>query len=179
MSDLFHKDVGLEFTQRVFDVMNRCPQHTFQILTKRPEIAASLATGLAWTSNIWMGVSVEDQKVVHRIEELRQIPAHVRFLSVEPLIGPIPRLSLDGVDWVIAGGESGPGSREMKTEWVRDIRDQCINANVLFFFKQWGGVNKKKSGRILDGRTWDEMPEFRGTTKGDRNVGLTSNNLEG
>jgi len=179
MSDLFHEGVGLDFTQKVFDIMNRCPQHTFQILTKRPEIATDLANCLIWTSNIWMGVSVEDQRVLGRVEALRRIPAHVRFLSVEPLLGPIPRLSLDGVDWVIVGGESGPQAREMKPSWVRDIRDQCVKASVPFFFKQWGGVNKKKSGRILDGRTWDEMPEPRGAREGERNVGFASNSLAG
>lgn len=179
MSDLFHEDVGLEFTQKIFETMNRCPQHTFQVLTKRPEVAVGLAKDLIWTSNIWMGVSVEDQRVVGRIEKLHRIPASVRFLSVEPLIGPLPRIALDGVDWVIAGGESGPQAREMKIEWVRDIRDQCIDAGVPFFFKQWGGVNKKKSGRVLDGRTWDEMPKSRDVAEGVRNVRFASNSLDG
>jgi protein gp37 len=159
MSDLFHKDVPLEYVERVFDVMNRSPQHTFQVLTKRPEIAASYADRLAWTKNIWMGTSVENALVSHRVASLREIPAHIRFLSVEPLIGPMNRLALTGIHWVIVGGESGPGSRPMDPQWVRAIRDRCIAQNVPFFFKQWGGVNKKRTGRILDGRTWDEMPE--------------------
>jgi protein gp37 len=158
MSDLFHKEVGLEFTKQVFDVMNRCPQHTFQVLTKRADVASGLAPQLRWSPNIWMGTSVEDERVLYRIASLRKIPARIRFLSVEPLIGRIPRLSLRGIHWVIAGGESGPGAREMKADWVREIRDRCVERGVPFFFKQWGGVNKKKSGRILDGRTWDEMP---------------------
>ncbi len=158
MSDLFHEDLPAEYIQRVFDVMNRCPQHTFQILTKRPEIAAAYAPGLTWTPNIWMGTSVENALVVHRIGSLRGVPARVRFLSLEPLIGPLPRLPLAGVDWVIVGGESGPGARAMEAEWVRQIRTQCQASGVAFFFKQWGGVNKAKAGRELDGRTWDEMP---------------------
>jgi protein gp37 len=179
MSDLFHKDVGLEFTQKVFDVMNRCPQHTFQVLTKRPEIAARFAPYLTWSSNIWMGTSVEDARVLHRIEDLRRIPAQVRFLSVEPLLGPLPALALAGIHWVIVGGESGPGAREMKPEWAREIRDQCVQKRVPFFFKQWGGVNKKKAGRLLDGRTWDEMPG-RTVERGDtKNVRLATNHLDG
>jgi protein gp37 len=160
MSDLFHKDLPVEYIQRVFEMMNRCPQHTFQILTKRPEIAAAHAARLTWTPNIWMGTSVENALVVHRIGSLREIPARVRFLSLEPLIGPLPRLSLAGIDWVIVGGESGPGARPMDAEWVRQIRTQCQAAGVAFFFKQWGGVQKKAAGRELDGRTWDEMPNL-------------------
>jgi protein gp37 len=151
MSDLFHEEVGLAFTKKVFEVMNKCPQHTFQILTKRPQVAADLAPFLSWTPNIWMGTSVEDDRVLHRIASLRMIPARVRFLSVEPLIGPLPRLPLVGIHWVIAGGESGPGAREMQIEWVRQIRDRCLQRGVPFFFKHWGGVNKKKTGRLLDG----------------------------
>ena len=158
MSDLFHQDVPLEFIVKVFDVMRRCPQHTFQVLTKRPEIAASFAEHLMWGKNVWMGTSVENVLVTPRVETLRSIPASIRFLSVEPLIGPIPRLGLKGIHWVIVGGESGPRSRPMEPQWVRVIRDNCIANNVPFFFKQWGGVNKKASGRLLDGRTWDEMP---------------------
>ena len=158
MSDLFHKGVGLEFTKKVFDVMNRCPQHTFQVLTKRPEIAADFASHLQWSPNIWMGTSVEDERVLHRIKSLREIPARIRFLSIEPLIGPIHRLPLTGIHWVIVGGESGPGCRNIDLEWVREIRDRCVQKGVPFFFKQWGGVNKKRAGRLLDGRTWDEMP---------------------
>ena len=158
MSDLFHRDVPVEYIARVFGVMNRCPQHSFQILTKRPEIAASHADRLRWTDNIWMGTSVENVLVLHRIQSLVQIPARVRFLSLEPLIGPLPQLPLDGIHWVIVGGESGPGARPMRPEWVRQIREQCRVHGVPFFFKQWGGVNKKRTGRELDGRTWNEMP---------------------
>jgi len=158
MSDLFQEGVPLEFIKEVFRVMNSCPQHTFQILTKRPEIAAKLAPQLLWSKNIWMGTSIEDSRFVCRVQELRKIKAHVRFLSLEPLIGPIPNLPLTGIDWIIVGGESGPGAREMRGEWVRKIRDRCLARGVPFFFKQWGGVNKKRFGRTLDGRTWDQMP---------------------
>jgi protein gp37 len=158
MSDLFHMDVPLEYIQRVFEVMNRCPQHTFQVLTKRPEIAAEYARGLKWGKNIWMGTSVENMLVARRILDLRQIPAQVRFLSLEPLLGPLPKLSLEGIHWVIVGGESGPGSRVMEAGWVRQIRERCVAQGVPFFFKQWGGVQKSRTGRELDGRTWDEMP---------------------
>lgn len=159
MSDLFHKDVPSEFIEQVFSVINRCPQHTFQILTKRPEVAAQLADRLHWTPNIWMGTSVENVLVLNRIACLRRIPARIRFLSVEPLLGPIPKLPLSGIHWVIVGGESGPGARPMQLEWVRAIRDRCIAEQVPFFFKQWGGVNKKASGRILDGKPWNGVPE--------------------
>ena len=179
MSDLFHEDVGLEFTKRVFDVMNRCPQHTFQILTKRPSVAAEFAPRLSWTSNIWMGTSIEDDRVLHRVASLRQIPARTRFLSIEPLIGPLPQLPLAGIHWVIVGGESGPGSREMDPDWVRQIRDWCLEKSVPFFFKQWGGVNKKKTGRVLDGRTWDDMPTRNGTPGGRSDVGISVNRLAG
>lgn len=158
MSDLFHEEVGLDYASRVFAVMNECPQHTFQVLTKRPEIALAQSPYLTWSSNIWMGTSVEDSRVVHRIDALRRIPARTRFLSLEPLLGPLPKLNLSGVDWAIVGGESGPRARPMSKEWVTDLRDQCARANVPFFFKQWGGVNKKKTGRELDGKTWDQMP---------------------
>jgi protein gp37 len=179
MSDLFHEDVGVAFTKRVFDIMNRCPQHTFQILTKRPAVAARLAPFLTWSPNIWMGTSVEDSRVLHRIADLRRIPAHTRFLSVEPLIGPLPQLPLKGIHWVIVGGESGPGAREMKPEWVRHIRDLCEERRVPFFFKQWGGVNKKKTGRILDGRTWDDMPRGNEGRGGRLDVGVSVNGLAG
>jgi len=158
MSDLFHRDVPLEFIQRVFKTMNDASQHQFQVLTKRPEIALAHSAGLSWTPNIWLGASLENSLVLDRARTLSQIPATVRFLSVEPLLGPIPRLPLAGIHWVIVGGESGPGAREMKAEWVRQIREQCLSKSVAFFFKQWGGVNKKRTGRILDDRTWDEMP---------------------
>lgn len=158
MSDLFHEDVPLDFTRRVFAVMNRCPQHTFQVLTKRPQIAAHHSPHLAWTPNIWLGASVESALYTHRIAALRRTAAHVKFLSVEPLLGPIPRLPLAGIDWVIVGGESGPGARPMEPAWVRQIRNVCLSRSVPFFFKQWGGVNKSTAGRLLDGRTWDELP---------------------
>ena len=158
MSDLFHKDVPLDHIKRCFDVMERASQHTFQILTKRPERAAELCARLPWPSNIWMGTSIENADYVWRLESLRIIPARVRFLSVEPLLGAIPRLPLKGIHWVIVGGESGPGARPMKIEWVREIRDQCVTKEVPFFFKQWGGTNKKRTGRVLDGQTWDQMP---------------------
>jgi protein gp37 len=165
MSDLFHEDVPLDFIQRVFDVMNRCPQHTFQVLTKRPEIAAEYSPRLRWTPNIWMGTSVEDAFVVQRVRLLQQIKVQVRFLSVEPLTGPISRLPLSGIHWVIVGGESGPGARPMQEAWVRQIRDRCHAFGVPFFFKQWGGTNKKLTGRLLDGRTWDEVPLTPGVTR--------------
>lgn len=158
MSDLFHPDVPTEFIQQVFETMVRASHHTFQILTKRPARAAEIAHLLPWPENVWMGTSVESHEVLHRVAALKAIPATVRFLSLEPLLGPIPNLPLDGIHWVIVGGESGPGARPMNPEWVRQIRDQCIRHGVAFFFKQWGGTNKKITGRILDGRTWDEMP---------------------
>lgn len=166
MSDLFHTDVPEAFIQRCFEVMNACPQHTFQVLTKRPERAAALSSRLHWTANIWVGTSVENSLVRDRIGELRKANAHVRFLSVEPMLGPIPRLSLAGIHWVIVGGESGPGARPLKAAWVRQIRDRCLACGVPFFFKQWGGAKKKATGRQLDGRTWDQMPV---TTSGRRN----------
>ncbi len=158
MSDLFHPDVTVEFIERVFDVIQRCPQHTFQMLTKRSERLRELAPRLNWPANAWMGVSVEDARVTHRIDDLRSVPATVRFLSVEPLIGPIDNLPLDGIDWVIVGGESGPGARPIKSEWVENIFQQCQQAEVAFFFKQWGGPHKHRTGRELHGRTYDEMP---------------------
>jgi protein gp37 len=158
MSDLFQEGIPLEFIQRVFDVMQRASQHQFQILTKRPELALQYAEHLPWPSNVWLGTSVENALYVHRIHTLRIIPAKIRFLSVEPLLGPIPRLPLTGIHWVIVGGESGPGARPMKEEWVIQIRDRCLERGVPFFFKQWGGVNKKRAGRLLHNRTWDELP---------------------
>ena len=163
MSDLFHEEVPLSFIQRIFDVMNRCPQHVFQILTKRPHLTAEYASKLDWSENIWMGTSVENADVVHRVRQLQGVPAHVRFLSVEPLLGPIPRLPLRGIHWVIVGGESGPGARPMTETWATQVRDRCRQYDVPFFFKQWGGVNKKATGRRLDGRTWDQMPEHSGS----------------
>ncbi|MEO0474361.1 MAG: phage Gp37/Gp68 family protein [Planctomycetota bacterium] len=159
MSDLFHEDVPLEFIKSVFTTMNDCQQHTFQLLTKRPERVRELSPKLAWGSNIWMGTSVENQSVTSRVRELRGTRAIVKFLSVEPLLGPIPRLPIAGMDWVIVGGESGPGARPMDPAWVRQIRDRCKARGVPFFFKQWGGIDKGASGRRLDGRTWDQMPK--------------------
>ncbi len=158
MSDLFHEDVPETFIRRVFDTMVAAHWHTFQVLTKRSQRLAELAPRLPWSQNVWMGVSVESKKYTSRIADLRKAPAAVRFLSVEPLLEPIPNLPLKGIDWVIVGGESGPGCREMKADWVRQIRDRCILRDVPFFFKQWGGVRKKTYGRILDGRTWDQLP---------------------
>lgn len=158
MSDLFHQKVPAPFLWRVFETMNKCRQHTFQILTKRSARLRQLASKLEWTKNIWMGVSVENESVYQRIEDLRQVPAKARFLSCEPLIGPTEKLPLNGIHWVIVGGESGPGARPMKADWARSIRDQCRRAGVPFFFKQWGGVCKRQHGRMLDGRTYDEMP---------------------
>jgi protein gp37 len=158
MSDLFHEDVPEEFIQRVFATMHACERHTFQILTKRSARLRDLAPRLDWTPNIWMGVSVENRRVLHRVDDLRDVPAHVRFLSCEPLLDPLDDLPLDGIHWVIVGGESGPGARPMKKEWVLAILEQCRRAHVPFFFKQWGGVRKDLTGRELDGRTYDEMP---------------------
>lgn len=161
MSDLFHKEIPKDFIQRVFETMNENPQHTFQILTKRSKRLRELAPLLNWSENIWMGVTVEDNENVGRIEDLREVAAVVRFLSMEPLIGPVPDLELGGIDWVIVGGESGPGARPMQEEWVLSVKEKCEEANVPFFFKQWGGVNKKKAGRLLLGKTWDAYPEKR------------------
>ncbi|MBL7714446.1 MAG: phage Gp37/Gp68 family protein [Bdellovibrionales bacterium] len=158
MSDLFHKDVPLSFVQRVFKVMNECPQHQFQVLTKRADRLEELAHALTWTKNIWMGVSVENQDYTFRIDHLRKVPAAIRFLSVEPLLGPITRLNLRGIHWVIVGGESGPGARPIEADWVRTIRDKCRQQDVAFFFKQWGGIRKHTTGRVLDRREWNEMP---------------------
>lgn len=159
MSDLFHKNVPLEFIQKVFDVMNKNPQHTFQVLTKRAERLAELHDKLHWSENIWMGVSVENEKVISRIDFLRVTNAYVKFLSCEPLIGALPNLNLSKIDWVIVGGESGRKARPMDIEWVLEIKEQCEQQKVKFFFKQWGGTNKKKTGRLLNGKTYDEMPE--------------------
>lgn len=160
MSDLFHEDVPREFILRAFDVMRSARQHKFQILTKRSERLRELDEHIRWPENVWMGVTVESAGYRHRIDHLRETGAAGKFLSLEPLLGPIPGLNLKGIDWVIVGGESGPGARPMEKQWVLEIRDQCQEQDVPFFFKQWGGVNKKKAGRQLDGRTWDEMPSF-------------------
>jgi protein gp37 len=159
MSDLFHKDVPTEYIHRVFDVMVRASRHRFQVLTKRSLRLSRISNALSWRPNIWMGVSVENQEYTFRIDHLRETQAHVKFLSLEPLIGPLPNLNLEGIDWVIVGGESGPGARVIQSDWVLDIRDQCQASGVPFFFKQWGGTNKKKTGRTLENRTWDEMPQ--------------------
>ncbi len=159
MSDLFLKDVPLSFIEKVYDVMNRAHWHTFQVLTKRADRLLEVSRELPWASNIWMGVTVENSDYVHRIDCLRETGAYIKFLSIEPLLGPISNLNLDGIDWVIVGGESGPGARPMSPEWVTDIRDQCRKAGLPFFFKQWGGVRKKQAGRMLEGKTWDEMPK--------------------
>lgn len=158
MSDLFHPDVSVEFIARVFDVMRDTPQHTYQVLTKRSQRLRELAPELHWPSNVWMGVSVESRQYLFRIDHLRQAPAAVRFVSAEPLIGPLGSINLAGIDWVIAGGESGHGARPMEAEWSRELRDQCVEAGVDFFFKQWGGRTPKSGGRELDGRTWDDRP---------------------
>ena len=158
MSDLFHKEVPAEFIQKVFATMRSASWHRFQILTKRSDRLAELSASIDWPANVWQGVSVESAEYAFRIHHLRSTGAAVRFLSVEPLLGPIPELDLTNIHWVIVGGESGPGARSMDEAWVLEIRDQCKEAGVPFFFKQWGGVNKKKTGRELEGRTWDEMP---------------------
>jgi protein gp37 len=158
MSDLFHHKVPQEFVLRVFDVMRAASRHTFQILTKRPERAATLNGNIQWPDNVWMGVTVELNKYTERMDMLRDIDAAVRFVSFEPLLGPIAYPDLSGIDWAIVGGESGPRARPMEPDWALDIRDACLQQSVPFFFKQWGGKNKKKAGRILEGREWNQMP---------------------
>jgi len=165
MSDLFHRDVPLDFIRMVFNIMHRAPWHTFQILTKRSERLLELDEKFDWPTNIWMGVSVENQDYTFRINHLRQTSARIKFLSLEPLLGPIPDLDLHGIDWVILGGESGPGARPMAKDWVIGIRDQCLAARVPFFFKQWGGMNRKRAGRVLQGRTWDEVPSWQAESR--------------
>jgi len=158
MSDLFHEDVPEEFIRSIFDVMKQAHWHTFQVLTKRDQRMAALAPRLEWPDNVWMGVTVEDRKAKPRITALRKVPAAVRFLSLEPLLESLGKLNLEGIHWAIVGGESGPGARTMEEAWVLDIKRQCETADVPFFFKQWGGVNKKKAGRVLEGQVWDEVP---------------------
>jgi protein gp37 len=158
MSDLFHKDVPVSYLLQVFEVMRRAYWHKFQVLTKRSDNLSELDPLIAWPANVWMGVSVEDEEYTWRIQDLKKSGARTKFLSIEPLLGPIVALDLSGIDWVIVGGESGPGARPIQRKWVVDIRRQCRQAGVPFFFKQWGGVNKKRTGRELDGRTYDEMP---------------------
>ena len=158
MSDLFHEDVPIGYIHEIFDVMARAHWHRFQVLTKRAERLEKLSSSLIWAPNIWMGVSVESERYCGRIDHLRATGAHVKFLSLEPLLGPLNSLDLTDIDWVIVGGESGPKARPMDPAWAIEIRDQCLRWNVAFFFKQWGGKNKKKTGRVLEGRVWDEMP---------------------
>ena len=161
MSDLFHEEIPIEFIQDVFSVMNNNKRHTFQILTKRSERLRELAPLLDWPENIWMGVTIENNDYIDRADDLRTINSAIKFLSLEPLLGPVPDLELDGIDWVIVGGESGPGARSMKEAWVLDIKKKCDNKHKIpFFFKQWGGVNKKKTGRLLQGKTWDNYPKI-------------------
>lgn len=163
MSDLFHHQVPLEYIQQVFDVMGRASWHQFQILTKRAKRLEQLSPQLRWSKNIWMGVSVESAPYKYRIDHLRRTAAQVKFLSIEPLIGPLGAVDLHGIDWVIVGGESGPGARPMEEDWVLEVQAQCQQNQVPFFFKQWGGTNKKKAGRLLQGRTWDELPAAPGS----------------
>jgi protein gp37 len=158
MSDLFHEEVPESYIMKVFDVMVRADWHQYQVLTKRSERAMSLSKKLPWAPQIWMGVSVENKQYISRIDDLRKTGAHIKFLSLEPLLGPLRRLNLRSIDWAIVGGESGPGARLVNPAWVADLRDQCLKSGVPFFFKQWGGVQKKRAGRTLEGRTWDEMP---------------------
>lgn len=162
MSDLFHKDVPVDYIHDVFEVMRQNPQHVFQVLTKRADVLRYYDSEdqLFWPHNVWMGVSVENARNMGRIDLLRQTRAKVKFLSCEPLLGPLSSMNLDGIDWVIVGGESGRRARTVDPEWVQEIREQCLAANVPFFFKQWGGTSKKKSGRMLDGRVWDQTPVF-------------------
>jgi protein gp37 len=164
MSDLFHEKIPLSYIQEVFAVMQSTPRHTYQVLTKRAENLERLAPALPWPQNVWMGVSVEDMEHIWRIDHLRRTPAAIKFLSFEPLLGPLDELNLNGIDWAIAGGESGPGARPTMPVWVRSIRDQCICSDVAFHFKQWGGTNKKRTGRVLDGRIWNEWP-YQGTVE--------------
>ncbi len=166
MSDLFHEDVTADFIRNVFDTMNRASHHTFQVLTKRPERVVELNAQLPWPPNIWLGVSIETMRWEYRLNFLRQTSAKVKFLSLEPLLGPLTEICLNGIDWAIVGGESGPGARAMNPQWVREIRDNCIRSGVAFFFKQWGGTFKVRTGRILDGQTWDETPILLSTYSG-------------
>lgn len=159
MSDLFHEEIPAEYIRQIFDVMHRADWHTFQVLTKRPERMVSLARSLPWPANVWMGVTIENRKFTYRADLLRETAAAVRFISAEPLLGPLDGLDLAGIDWVICGGESGPVRRPMRPEWARQLRDRCVAEGVAFFFKQWGGSTPKAGGRELDGRTWDEYPE--------------------
>ena len=164
MSDVFHEDIPDEYVREIFNVMVQAEQHTFQILTKRHERMAELAPSLRWPRNVWMGVTIENRRFVHRADRLREVPAAVRFISAEPLLGPLEGLDLTGIDWLISGGESGPRHRPVKVEWLRELRDRCAQEGVAYFFKQWGGARPKSGGRLLDGRTWDQMPTPRERT---------------
>jgi protein gp37 len=166
MSDLFHEEIPDDFVERVFEVMAAADHHTFQVLTKRPERALELAPTLRWPDNLWMGVSVENRRFVHRADLLRELPARIRFISAEPLLGPLSSLNLSDIDWLIAGGESGPRHRPVKIEWLRELRDRCCAERVHFFFKQWGGRTPKAGGRLLDGREWNDMPPVGGVVAG-------------
>nr|WP_321258221.1 phage Gp37/Gp68 family protein [uncultured Pseudodesulfovibrio sp.] len=159
MSDLFHEDVPLHYIQKVFKTMGTCNQHIFQVLTKRSSRLKKISSKLIWYPNIWMGVSIENQDYIYRANNLVSTNAAVKFLSLEPLLGPINNLPLNSIDWIIVGGESGPKSRKMESKWAEDIRDECISKNTPFFFKQWGGTNKKKTGRLLNNKLWDEYPQ--------------------
>lgn len=159
MSDLFHENVPLDFIQKTFDVMQRAAHHKFQVLTKRAERLTEICHLLPWPENVWLGVSIENADYQYRADYLRQTGAHTKFLSLEPLLGPLPALDLQDIDWVIVGGESGPRARPLEENWVLEIKEQCVAAAIPFFFKQWGGVNKKRAGRLLQGRTWDDLPE--------------------
>ncbi|MGD0138298.1 MAG: phage Gp37/Gp68 family protein [Tepidisphaeraceae bacterium] len=170
MSDLFHQDVPDSYIQKCFAVMEQASQHTFQVLTKRPERAETMSRKLPWASNIWMGTSIENQDYVHRARILAKVPAAIRFLSIEPLLGPIDKLPLDKIGWVIVGGESGPDARPVEEAWILAIKDACKKADVPFFFKQWGGVQKCRAGRELQGREWNDMPTLSGSTNGARSV---------
>ena len=158
MSDIFHDKIDDEYIIKIFEIMNRAYWHTFQVLTKRPKRLEQIADKLNWTSNIWMGVTVEANEYVDRVDYLRNCPANIKFLSIEPLIDSVDKLDYTGIDWVIVGGESGYGARVLEKEWVLDVKDRCLELNIPFFFKQWGGVNKKKAGRLLDGKIYDDMP---------------------
>jgi protein gp37 len=159
MSDLFHEDVPLSYIEQVFDVMNRASWHQYQVLTKRSDRLRDISPSLKWQPQIWMGVSIENDDYVFRADDLRQTGASVKFLSIEPLLSALPKLNLKGIDWAIVGGESGPGARPVDPAWIRELRDRCVREGVAFFFKQWGGVLKSRTGRLLDGRTWDQMPQ--------------------
>jgi protein gp37 len=178
MSDLFHEDIPFEYVKSVFDVMHEARHHTFQVLTKRHDRLSALAPRLDWPPNVWMGVSIENKRWVLRADHLREVPAAVRFISAEPLLGPLTGLNLDCIDWLIAGGESGPRHRPVDAEWIRTLRDQCRQEEVAFFFKQWGGVRAKSGGRQLDGREWNEMPDLAYIANGDEN-GANSGKAKG